>query len=92
MPPPSNSPHDHSHAVIEFSTSPLSFFHQPWVREHIEHPPTDLTLHHEWEGMSRFGVFQFETTGDKLGLTFKLIVDGEEEWRYEWWKGTDIIC
>ncbi|ODO09633.1 hypothetical protein I350_01844 [Cryptococcus amylolentus CBS 6273] len=46
LPPPASSNHPYSSSVIEFSTSPLSFFHQPWTREYIPHPPTDITIYH----------------------------------------------
>lgn len=73
--------------MIEFSTSPLSFFHQPWLREHVPHPPTDVTLHHQWRGMSRFGVFEFD---QRAGVNFTLVVDGKEDWTYQWRKGQVI--
>ncbi|KAI9637010.1 PhoD-like phosphatase-domain-containing protein [Dioszegia hungarica] len=90
LPPSPHSGHPSSHSVIEFSTSPLSYFHQPWLREHVEHRPTDITLHHEWRGMSRFGAFDFDTSGQEPKVDFTLVVDGEEEWKYTWWKGKGI--
>lgn len=90
FPPPPTSPH-RSSSVIEFSTSPLSFFHQPWTREYIPHPATDIPIHLQWQGNSRFGVFEFDTTGERPKVKFELVVDGEREWEYEWVKGADVI-
>ncbi|OXG76260.1 alkaline phosphatase D [Cryptococcus neoformans Gb118] len=45
FPPPPTLPHLGSSSVIEFSTSPLSFFHQPWARQYIPHPDTDIPIH-----------------------------------------------
>ena len=88
--PPPASPYPSASAVIEFSTSPLSFFHQPWLREHVSHPPTDITLYHQWRGVSRFGVFDFTADGEVQQVTFKLIVDGTQDWEYTWTKGRDM--
>ncbi|WRT66788.1 uncharacterized protein IL334_003751 [Kwoniella shivajii] len=90
LPPPAFSIIPATSAVIEFSTSPLSFFHQPWTREYLPHLPTDVPLHHQWKGDTRFGVFDFDTSGLHPIVNFKLLVDGEEEWRYAWTKGAQI--
>ncbi|WVQ95011.1 hypothetical protein IAU59_002103 [Kwoniella sp. CBS 9459] len=92
FPPSASSPWPSSSAVIEFSTSPLSFFHQPWKREYIAHLPTDIPIHHQWRGDSRFGVFEFDTSGPAPRVNFKLIVDGRESWDYVWEKGTEVKC
>jgi alkaline phosphatase D len=86
LPPPANSDFDSSSAVIEFSTSPLSFFHQPWKREYEPHWPTDIPIHVQWKGMSRFGRFDFDTTNG-LAVDYTLVVDGIEAWKYQWRKG-----
>ncbi|WWC87142.1 uncharacterized protein L201_002028 [Kwoniella dendrophila CBS 6074] len=90
LPPPKDSAYPYSSAVIEFSTSPLSFFHLPWTREYVAHPPTDLPIHHQWKGDSRFGVFDFDTSGEQPQVHFELIVDGEKEWEYDWVKGKSV--
>ncbi|OCF38548.1 hypothetical protein I317_07682 [Kwoniella heveanensis CBS 569] len=92
FPPSASSPWPTSSAVTEFSTSPLSFFHQPWKREYVPHPPTDIPIHHQWRGDSRFGVFDFDTFGPQPKVHFKLIVDGAESWSYTWEKcrGADV--
>ncbi|WVW85153.1 hypothetical protein I302_107191 [Kwoniella bestiolae CBS 10118] len=91
IPPPSDSEYQNTSSVIEFSTSPLSFFHLPWDREYTSHPPTDIPLHHQWEGDSRFGIFDFDTSdSDQPKVEFELVVDGEEEWRFEWTKGVEV--
>jgi alkaline phosphatase D len=89
LPPPPNSSHPRNSAVIEFSTSPLSFFHQPWKREYEAHLPTDVPIHVQWEGMSRFGRFDFDTSVG-LAVNYTLVVDGEEAWSYTWHKGMDV--
>ncbi|WWC71166.1 uncharacterized protein I206_105119 [Kwoniella pini CBS 10737] len=86
LPPRSDSVYPQASAVIEFSTSPLSFFHLPWTREYVGHPPTDIPIHHQWKGDSRFGVFDFDTKGEQPRVHFELIVDGEKEWEYDWVK------
>lgn len=91
LPPSPESGYPLSSAVIEFSTSPLSYFHQPWLREHVEHHPTDISLHHEWRGMSRFGSFTFDTSGAETHVNFTLVVDGVDEWKYTWWKGQQVL-
>lgn len=40
--------------------------------------------------MSRFGAFDFDTSGQEPKVDFTLVVDGEEEWKYTWWKGKGI--
>jgi alkaline phosphatase D len=74
--------------VVEFSTSPLSFFHQPWKREYQAHLPTDVPIHVEWKGTSRFGVFDFDVTDDHAKVNFTLVVDGKEDWSLLWQKGS----
>jgi alkaline phosphatase D len=88
LPPPVSSEYPKEHAVIEFSTSPLSFFHQPWKREYQAHLPTDVPIHVEWEGTSRFGVFEFDVTHDYAKVNFTLVVDGQEDWSLLWQKGS----
>ncbi|KAJ8095233.1 hypothetical protein PM082_010456 [Marasmius tenuissimus] len=74
-------PFESGYSVIEFSTSPLSFFYQPFAREYLrENEDTDKTIHHEWEGVSKFGVFEIEESV----VRFKLLVEGVEKWTYEW--------
>lgn len=40
--------------------------------------------------MSRFGRFDFDTTGGKLGVKFTLVVDGQEDWDFTWIKGEEV--
>ncbi|KAF4340438.1 alkaline phosphatase D [Fusarium beomiforme] len=63
--------------VIEFSTSPLSQFYEPFDRFHREIEPTDISIYsHPW-GTSKFGRVTFDTTeATKLLLHYDLIVDG----------------
>ena len=90
FPPPPTSPHPASSDIIEFSTSPLSFFHQPWLREYVPHPPTDLPIHLHWQGHSKFGVFDFDTAGARRAVDFSLVADGMVAWRYRWVKGGGV--
>ncbi|KAF5344145.1 hypothetical protein D9758_008844 [Tetrapyrgos nigripes] len=83
FPPPALSGYPEEHTVIEFSTSPLSFFFQPVIREYVTHEPTDITIHHEYYGSSKFGVFEFDSVSEqKWFIKFKLVVDGKEKWDY----------
>ncbi|WVQ83287.1 hypothetical protein IAT38_005426 [Cryptococcus sp. DSM 104549] len=90
FPPPASSPHPYSSSVIEFSTSPLSMFYQPWARAYIPHLPTDVPIHVHWEGYSRFGVFDFDTSNGEQKVVFKHMVAGEQEWEFEWVKGREV--
>ncbi|RSM01234.1 hypothetical protein CEP52_008667 [Fusarium oligoseptatum] len=71
--------------VIEFSTSPLNQFYEPFDRFHKEIEDTDISIHsHPW-GTSKFGVVSFDTTKkDRLLLHYDLIVDGGRVWQYDW--------
>ncbi|KAJ7248237.1 PhoD-like phosphatase-domain-containing protein [Mycena haematopus] len=77
-PPPG---YPESHTVIEFSTSPLSFFYQPFLREYVSHDETIFNLP---QGSSKFGQFLFDSSDEaKWKIGFELIVDGEKAWNYE---------
>ncbi|KAM6530250.1 hypothetical protein FALCPG4_008374 [Fusarium falciforme] len=71
--------------VIEFSTSPLNQFYEPFDRFHKEIEDTDISIHsHPW-GTSKFGVVSFDTSNkDRLALHYDLIVDGSRVWQYDW--------
>ncbi|UPK92905.1 hypothetical protein LCI18_003840 [Fusarium solani-melongenae] len=71
--------------VIEFSTSPLNQFYEPFDRFHKEIEDTDISIHsHPW-GTSKFGVVSFDTSNkDRLTLHYDLIVDGSRVWQYDW--------
>lgn len=72
--------------VIEFSTSPLSQFFEPFARHYREVDPTTDRSVYNWPwGNSKFGVTTFDTTDPKvLRLKYKLVVDGELNWEYDW--------
>ncbi|KAF5005134.1 hypothetical protein FDECE_8391 [Fusarium decemcellulare] len=72
-------------AVIEFSTSPLNQFYEPFDRFHKEIEETDISIHsHPW-GTSKFGIVSFDTTDDtRLLLHYDLVVDGKRVWEYDW--------
>ncbi|KAH7317098.1 PhoD-like phosphatase [Stachybotrys elegans] len=72
-------------SVIEFSTSPLNQFFEPFSRHHREIEKTDISIHsHPW-GTSKFGVVTFDTSKqDTLDVFYNLIVDGQETWNHTW--------
>ncbi|KAF6829128.1 alkaline phosphatase family protein [Colletotrichum plurivorum] len=71
--------------IIEFSTSPLNQFYEPFDRFHKQIEDTDVSVHsHPW-GNSKFGVVSFDTSDDRrLRVDFELVVDGELTWNYTW--------
>jgi len=77
-PPPG---YPESHTVIEFSTSPLSFFYQPFLREYVSHDETIFNLP---QGSSKFGQFSFDSSDEQTWIIgFELVVDGAKAWDYE---------
>lgn len=76
--------------VIEFSTSPLSQFYQPFERTYSQVEDSDVMVYsHPW-GNSKFGIFEWDTRSDDRGewrMKFELVVDGVKVWenivRYE---------
>ncbi|KAK7039238.1 hypothetical protein VNI00_010143 [Paramarasmius palmivorus] len=77
--PPPVGEYPESHTIIEFSTSPLSFFYQPFAREYEDIHDSDVTVHQHWKGVSKFGVFELE----KDVARFQLVVDGGVVWSHE---------
>ncbi|KAF6803514.1 alkaline phosphatase family protein, partial [Colletotrichum musicola] len=71
--------------IIEFSTSPLNQFYEPFDRFHKQIEDTDVSVHsHPW-GNSKFGVVSFDTSDDRrLRVDYELVVDGELIWNYTW--------
>ncbi|KAF5691953.1 alkaline phosphatase D [Fusarium denticulatum] len=71
--------------VIEFSTSPLNQFYEPFDRFHKEIEDTDLSIYsHPW-GSSKFGKVTFDTTQPgRLHVHYDLVVDGIKVWEYDW--------
>lgn len=78
FPPPVGYPE--SHTVVEFSTSPLSFFYQPFLREYVSHDETIFNLP---QGSSKFGQFTFDSSQEEWTIVFDLVVDGAKTWKYE---------
>ncbi|KAF8218261.1 PhoD-like phosphatase [Mycena galopus ATCC 62051] len=77
-PPPG---YPESHTVVEFSTSPLSFFYQPFLREYVAHDETIFNLP---QGLSKFGQFLFDSSEEaRWKIAFELVVNGEKAWNYE---------
>ncbi|ESK93932.1 alkaline phosphatase family protein [Moniliophthora roreri MCA 2997] len=77
FPPPAGE-YPENNAIIEFSTSPLSFFYQPFARDYEDVHETDVTVYQHWKGTSKFGAFELE----KEVARFQLVVDGEVVWEY----------
>ncbi|EWG35839.1 hypothetical protein FVEG_14571 [Fusarium verticillioides 7600] len=71
--------------VIEFSTSPLNQFYEPFDRFHREIEDTDLSIYSYPWGSSKFGKVTFDTTqASKLLVHYDLVVDGVKVWEYDW--------
>ncbi|KAK2049544.1 PhoD-like phosphatase [Colletotrichum somersetense] len=72
-------------SVIEFSTSPLNQFFEPFDRFHKQIEETDVSVYsHPW-GNSKFGKVSFDTvTPNHLRVEYDLIVDGKKVWNYLW--------
>lgn len=71
--------------VIEFSTSPLSQFYQPFDRKYQQIESTDVEIYSHPFGISKFGVLTFDSSlKDHLTVEFELIVDGKSTWNYTW--------
>ena len=74
-----------SGSVIEFSTSPLNQFFEPFARYHEQIEPSDVSIHHHPRGNSKFGHVIFDSSETRrLAVHYKLIVDGNEVWAYNW--------
>lgn len=71
--------------VIEFSTSPLNQFYEPFDRFHKEIEDTDVSIYsHPW-GTSKFGKVTFDTSqAGGLLVHYDLVVDGIKVWEYDW--------
>jgi alkaline phosphatase D len=71
--------------VIEFSTSPLNQFFEPFSRYHREVEDTDVSIFNYPWGNSKFGFVKFDTSDPlRLELGYKLVVDEQEVWTYQW--------
>ncbi|CZR58549.1 uncharacterized protein PAC_08441 [Phialocephala subalpina] len=71
--------------VVEFSTSPLSQFYQPFDRQYRQDEETDVMIKYHPFGVSKFGVFNFDTSNaTQWKVEFELVVDGVKEWEYVW--------
>ncbi|EXA32630.1 hypothetical protein FOVG_16134 [Fusarium oxysporum f. sp. pisi HDV247] len=71
--------------VIEFSTSPLNQFYEPFDRFHKEIEETDVSIYSYPWGSSKFGKVTFDTTQTgRLLVHYDLVVDGVKVWEYDW--------
>ncbi|WYZ34007.1 hypothetical protein EsH8_I_000283 [Colletotrichum jinshuiense] len=71
--------------VIEFSTSPLNQFYEPFDRFHRQIEDTDVSVYsHPW-GNSKFGMVSFDTSEEgRWRVDYDLVVDGQKVWNYTW--------
>lgn len=71
--------------MIEFSTSPLNQFYEPFDRFHRQIEDTDVSVYsHPW-GNSKFGRVSFDTSEEgRWTVDYELIVDGRQVWNYTW--------
>ncbi|KAI9676362.1 MAG: hypothetical protein M1817_000519 [Caeruleum heppii] len=83
FPPPVGGKWPVSATVHEFSTSPLSQFWVP-IRSYKQEDDEDVLIKYHPAGQSKFGALSITTpkTGDQSLLTYRLFVDGEEEWSF----------
>lgn len=71
--------------MIEFSTSPLNQFYEPFDRFHKEIEETDVSIYSYPWGSSKFGKVTFDTTQTgRLLVHYDLVVDGVKVWEYDW--------
>ncbi|OBS23122.1 hypothetical protein FPOA_03681 [Fusarium poae] len=71
--------------VIEFSTSPLNQFYEPFDRFHKEIEDTDISLYSYPWGTSKFGRVTFDTSDEgRFKVYYELVVDGVKVWELEW--------
>ncbi|OHF04079.1 PhoD-like phosphatase [Colletotrichum orchidophilum] len=72
-------------SVIEFSTSPLNQFYEPFDRFHRQIEDTDVSVYsHPW-GNSKFGRVSFDTSEEgRWRVDYELVVDGRKVWNYTW--------
>ena len=71
--------------VIEFSTSPLSQFFEPFERLHKEIEDTDVSIFAHAFGNSKFGFITFDTSDPEVWeIHYDLIVDGKKIWQKDW--------
>ncbi|KAK9336146.1 PhoD-like phosphatase-domain-containing protein [Lipomyces starkeyi] len=76
---------DGTSKVIEFSTSPLSQFYQPFDRQYRQVEDTDVAMYSHPHGISKFGSLTFDTSSPGIwNLGFELVVNGKNAWSYNW--------
>ncbi|KAK8123364.1 PhoD-like phosphatase [Apiospora kogelbergensis] len=81
FPPPSGE----GKTLLEFSTSALNQFHEPFDRFHVPVQGGDEAVYNHYSGNSKFASIAFDTTDPGQWMVrFDLIVDGEKVWDYEW--------
>ncbi|KAK8075966.1 PhoD-like phosphatase [Apiospora phragmitis] len=78
-------PSGQGRTLIEFSTSALNQFYEPFDRFHVPEQGGDQAVYNHYSGNSKFASISFDTTDPKRWkVQFDLIVDGEKVWDYEW--------
>ncbi|KAK7990300.1 hypothetical protein PG990_014580 [Apiospora arundinis] len=81
FPPPSGE----GKSLIEFSTSALNQFYEPFDRFHVPVQGGDEAVYNHYSGNSKFASISFDTTDPgRWVVQFDLVVDGEKVWDYDW--------
>ncbi|KAK9384337.1 hypothetical protein V1515DRAFT_589286 [Lipomyces mesembrius] len=76
--------HDGTSKVIEFSTSPLSQFYQPFDRQYRQVENTDVVIYSHPHGISELRSLTFDTSLPGIwNLGFELEVNGKNAWSYK---------
>lgn len=71
--------------LIEFSTSALNQFYEPFDRFHVPVVGGDEAVYNHHSGNSKLASIAFDTTDPgRWVVQFDLVVDGEKVWDYEW--------
>jgi alkaline phosphatase D len=84
FPAPPNAT-EHGKDLIEFSTSALNQFFEPFNRFHKEIEDSDRAVANFYEGNSKFAAVTFDTSNSTKWITdFQLVVDDKIAWTYQW--------
>ncbi|KAK8057090.1 PhoD-like phosphatase-domain-containing protein [Apiospora saccharicola] len=85
FPPPSGGGQVEGKTLIEFSTSALNQFYEPFDRFHVPVVGGDEAVYNHYSGNSKLASISFDTTDPgRWSVQIDLIVDGEKVWDYAW--------
>ncbi|KAH7025058.1 PhoD-like phosphatase [Microdochium trichocladiopsis] len=83
--PASTSTDPRGKDIIEFSTSALNQFFEPFSRHHRQIEDTDVAIANFYKGNSKFAAVTFDTSNSSRWITdFELVIDGVVTWTYQW--------